>query len=87
MVRVKQTPKHAVVIPQKCVMYVHKNPIRYVVHRRREYFLKDQKARDQARLVDYKKHVHRPPKDNTTAAKTAQTTHSGHNADGHRAYD
>ena len=76
MVQVKQTPKHAVVMPQKCVVYVYKNPIRYDIHRRREYFLKDQKAQDKARLVNYKKHVHRPPKDHTTAAKTAKTTHS-----------
>ena len=76
MVQVKQTPKHAVVIPQKCVVYVHKNPIRYEVHRRREYFLKDQRARDEARLVDYKKHVHRPPKDHTPANKAAKTTDS-----------
>ena len=76
MVRVKQTPKHAVVTPQKCVVYVYKNPIRYDIHRRREYFLKDQQARDEARLVDYKKHVHRPPKDHPTADKTAKTTHS-----------
>ena len=76
MVPVKQTPKHAVVTLQKCVVYVYKNPIRYDIHRRREYFLKDQQARDHARLVDYKKHVHRPPKDHTTADKTAKTTDS-----------
>ena len=74
MVRVKQMLKHAVVIPQRCVVYVHKNPIRYEVHRRREYFLKDQKARDEVQLADYKKHVHSLPKDHTPTDKAAKTS-------------
>ena len=75
MVRLKGTPKHAVVEPQKCVVIVHQNPIRYIVHRRREYFLLDQQQRDQKRLTAYKKHVHSPPKDNTPADKGAESAH------------
>ena len=60
-------PKHAVVEPQKCVVIVHRNPIRYIVHRRKEYFLLDQQKRDQRKLLDYKKHVHSPPQNNSPA--------------------
>ena len=82
MVRIKLTPKHAAVTPPKCVVYVYKNPIRNDIYWRREYFLKDQQARDEARLVDYKKHVHRPPKDYPATTQTAKTTDSWYNVDG-----
>ena len=66
MVRVKSTPKHAVVTPQKCVI-VHRNPIKYVVYIRKEYFLLDQQQREHKRLAEYKQHVHAPPKNDTSA--------------------
>ena len=74
--RRKAMPKHAVVKPQKCVVIIHRNPIRYVVHRRREYFLLDQQQRDQDKLQEYKKHVHSPPQDYTPADTGAESANS-----------
>ena len=69
-------PKHAVVMPQKCVVIVHRNPIKYIVHRRREYFLLDQQRREQKKLSEYKQHVHSPPKNNTSANTGAESADS-----------
>ena len=75
--RVKSAPKHAVVIPQKCVVTIYRNPIQYVVHRRREFFLLDQQKRDAKKVSDYKQHVHAPPKNNNSTDTVKKTTDSG----------
>ena len=59
------------------MVIVHRNPIKYVVHRRREYFLLDQQHRDQKKLSEYKQHVHSPPKNNTSADTGTESTDSG----------
>ena len=60
--------------PHQCVVYISKNPIGYIIQRRREYFLQDQKAREKVQAEWYKKHVNSPPQDHTVAAKTSQAS-------------
>ena len=71
MVQIKVTPRHAEVQPLKCVIYVSRNPVTFIIHRRREFFLLDQQARERKQQASYKWHVHKPPA--TTAITTATT--------------
>ena len=70
MVRVKPKPRHANMRPPKCVVYMSRNPIKYVIQRHQELFQKDQAARDKKKKKEqYKKHVHTPPKEYSTTVK------------------
>ena len=68
MVRTKVTPRHADVRPPKCIMYITRNPVTFIIQRHRDLFLLDQQERETKQEVDYKQHVHKPP------AKPAPTT-------------
>ena len=46
MVRTKGTPRHAEVRPLKCVVYITRNPVTFVIQRGRDLFLLDQEVRD-----------------------------------------
>ena len=46
MVRTKATPRHAEVRPLKCVIYITRNPVTFVIQRRRDLFLLDQQVRE-----------------------------------------
>ena len=61
MVQQKATPRHAEVRPLKCVVYITRNPVTFIIHRRREYYLLDQQARERKHQAVYKRHVHMPP--------------------------
>ena len=61
MVQTKVTPRHAEVRPLKCVIYITRNPVTFVIHRRRDLFLLDQQAQERKHQADYKQHVHMPP--------------------------
>ena len=61
MVRRKATPHHAEVRLLKCVIYITRNPVTFIIHRRRELYLLDQQAREQKNEAVYKRHVHMPP--------------------------
>ena len=61
MMRLKVTPLHAEVRPLKCVVYITRNPVTFVIHRRREFFLLDQQAPERKHQAAYKRHVHTPP--------------------------
>ena len=61
MVRTKATPRHAEVRLPKCVVYITRNPVTFVIKRYRNFFLLDQQAHDRKQAVDYKRHVHKPP--------------------------
>ena len=70
MVQVKPKPQHAKVRPPKCVIYMSRNPIKYIIQCHRELFQKDQEARDErTKKEQYKKHVHTPPKEDSTSVK------------------
>ena len=76
MVRTKATPQHAEVQPLKCVIYITRNPVTFVIHRCHDLFLLDQQVRERKHQADYKWHVHTPP---TTPATTAMTKDATHN--------
>ena len=61
MVRRKETPRHAELRPLKCVVYITRNPVTFIIHRRRELYLLNQQAREQKNEAAYKRHVHMPP--------------------------
>ena len=75
MVRIKPTPRHAEVRPLKCVIYKKRNPVTFVIHRRREFYLLDQQAWERKHQAAYKRHVHMPPAQLTTATMTKNATH------------
>ena len=77
MVRTKKTPHHVEVRLLKCIVYITWNPVRFVIQRHHELFLKDQQAREKKHLEAYKRHVHCPPKDNSTATSPQETFNSG----------
>ena len=70
MVRTKTPPRHADVRLPKCVVYFTRNPVTFVIHRRREFYLLDQKARETRQQAEYKRHVHTPPAQCTTTITT-----------------
>ena len=70
MVRTKSTPWHAEVRPLKCVVYITRNPVTFVIHRRREFYLLDQQVQEKKHQAEYKWHVHTPPAQCTTTITT-----------------
>ena len=75
MVRIKVTPRHAEVRPLKCVIYIIRNPVTFAIHRRREFYLLDQQARERKHQADYKRHVHMPPAQPAITTMTKNITH------------
>ena len=73
MVRTKTTPRHVDVRLPKCVVYFTQNPVTFAIHRCREFYLLDQKARETRQQVEYKQHVHTPPVQCTTTIMTKNT--------------
>ena len=61
MVQRKVTPSHAEVWPLKCIVYITRNPVTFIIHWRRELYLLDQQAREQKNEAAYKRHVHTSP--------------------------
>ena len=47
MVRIKVTPHHAEVRQLKCIIYITRNPVTFVIQWHHELFLLDQQAREQ----------------------------------------
>ena len=76
MVRIKATPRHAEVRPLKCVIYISRNPVTFVIQRRRDLFLLDQQVRERKHQAAYKRHVHMPPATSATTITTKNTTHN-----------
>ena len=78
MVQTKSTPRQAEVRPLKCVVYITRNPVTFVIQRRRDLFLLDQQARDQKHQAAYKQHVHLPPATPAVTTTAKNSTYSGH---------
>ena len=76
MVRTKATPQHAEVQLPKCVIYITRNPVTFVIQRHHDLFLLDQQAREQKQEVDYKWHVHKLPTKPATTATSKNTAHN-----------
>ena len=72
MVRTKVTPHHAEVQLLKCIVYITRNPVTFIIQWHHELFLLDQQAQEQK-----KQHVHRPPTQPATTAMPKNTAHSG----------
>ena len=77
MVRTKSTPRQAEVRPLKCVIYITRNPVTFVIQRRRDLFLLDQQARDQKHHAAYKWHVHLLPATPAVTTMAKNATYSG----------
>ena len=75
MVRSKAPPRHAEVRPLKCIVYITHNPVTFDIHRRHEFYLLDQRARETKHQADYKRHVHMPPVPPAIATMTKNLTH------------
>ena len=76
MVRTKVTPRHAEVRLPKCIIYITRNPVTFMIQRHYDLFLLDQQARERKQEVAYKRHVHKPP---ATLATTATPKNIAHN--------
>ena len=76
MVRTKATPRHAEVQPLKCVVYITRNPVTFIIYQRRDLFLLDQQAQERKHQADYKRHVHTPPTPPATTTTTKDATHN-----------
>ena len=76
MMRTKATPCHAEVQPLKCIVYITRNPVTFVIQRHHKLFLLDQQAREQKHSEAYKRHVHRLPMQPATTAMPKNTAHS-----------
>ena len=76
MVRTKVTPWHAEVRPLKCVVYITRNPVTFIIHWRHDLFLLDQQARERKHQAAYKRHVHMLPVTPATTITTKNTTHN-----------
>ena len=75
MVRTKATPRHADVRSPKCIVYITRNPVTFMIQRHRDLFLLDQQARDRKQEVAYKRHVHKLPAKSTSTAASKNTAH------------
>ena len=75
MVRSKAAPRHAEVRPLKCLVYITRNPVTFEIHRHREYYLLDQRARETKHQTEYKRHVHMPPAPPAITTTTKNVTH------------
>ena len=60
MVQTKVTPHHEEVQPLKCIVYITRNPVTFVIQWHHELFLLDQQVLEQKYLEAYKRHVHWP---------------------------
>ena len=76
MVRIKLTPRHADVRPLKCVLYITRNPVTFVIQRHRDLFLLDQQERERKHQAAYKWHVHKPPAKSATTITPMDTSHN-----------
>ena len=76
MVRTKSTPRHAEVQQLKCVVYITKNLVTFVIQWRHDLFLLDQQAQERKHQAAYKRHVHTPPAIPATTIMTKNTTHN-----------
>ena len=76
MVRTKSTPRQAEVRPLKCIVYITRNPVTFIIQRRRDLFLLDQQARDQKHQAAYKWHVHLPPATPAVTTTAKNSTYS-----------
>ena len=79
MVRKKVTPQHVEVRPLKCVIHISRNPVTFVIQRRRDLFLLDQQAQERKHQAAYKWHVHKPPATSATTIVTKNITQNGCN--------
>ena len=76
MVRTKATPRHVEVRPPKCVVYITRNPVTFVIQRHHDLFLLDQQTQERKQEVAYKRHVHKPPSKPTSAAVPKNIAHN-----------
>ena len=76
MVRTKATPRHMEVQLLKCIVYITRNPVTFVIQRHHELFLLDQQAQERKYSEAYKWHVHRLPTQPATTAMPKNTAHS-----------
>ena len=76
MVRTKVTPQHAEVRPPKCIIYITRNPLTFMIQRHRDLFLLDQQARERKQEVAYKRHVHKLPAKPTSTAAPKNIAHN-----------
>ena len=53
----------------------HEIQLTFAVHRRREFYLLDQQARERKHQADYKRHVHMPPTQPAITITTKNVTH------------
>ena len=79
MVRTKSTPWQVEVRPLKCVIYITRNPVTFIIQWRRDLFLLDQQAPDRRHQAAYKRHVHLPPVTPAVTTTTKNATYSGRN--------
>ena len=77
MMRTKVTPRHAEVRPLKCIVYITWNPVTFVIQWHHKLFLLDQQVREKKHSEAYKRHVHGPPTQPSTATMPKNTAHSG----------
>ena len=73
MVRIKVTPRHVEVRLPKCIVYITRNPVTFLIQRHRDLFLLDQQARERKQEVAYKRHVHKPPAKSTSTIASKNT--------------
>ena len=76
MVQTKSTPPHADVRLLKCVVYITRNPVTFVIQRHRDLFLLDQQERERKHQAAYKQHVHKSPATPATTIMTKDTPHN-----------
>ena len=77
MVQTKMTPRQVEVRLLKCVVYITRNPVTFVIQRCRDLFLLDQQARDQKqKAAAYKRHVHLLPATPAATTKAKNSTYS-----------
>ena len=74
MVCSKAPPRHAEVRLLKCIVYMTRNPVTFEIHRRREFYLLDQQARETKYQAEYKRHVHMPPAPPAITTSTKNVT-------------
>ena len=76
MVRTKVTPRHVEVQLPKCIVYITRNPVTFVIQRHRDLFLLDQQARERKQEVAYKRHVHKLPAKPTSTTVPKNIAHN-----------
>ena len=76
MVRTKLTPQHVDVQLLKCVVYITRNPVTFVIQWHHDLFLLDQQARERKHQEAYKRHVHKLPATPATTIMTKDTPHN-----------